>query len=116
MVKAGAEYEAARKARDELAASQAAEKAWLAVAEATNALLRLKGVPERRLPEGHRGAIFLLRKHGGHDMVRVYHEALGVLHSNAFYRGLIEWPLIGEHVERARSYVTRVRHLAGKTG
>lgn len=112
--KAITELETARNDRDELAGSQAAEKAWLAVAEATNALLRLKGVPERRLPEGHRGAIFLLRKHGGQDMVRVYHESLGILHSNAFYRGLVEWPLIGDHVERARAYVARVRHLVGK--
>ena len=115
IVRARAELDSAKKAGDELGASQASEKAWLAVAEATNALLVLKGVPERKLPQGHQGVFFMLRKHGGPEMARILVLTRGVLHTEAFYRGSVEWGIIGDTLAQAEAFVARVRRLAGKS-
>lgn len=114
IAKAKTEYETARKAKDELAASQAAEKAWLAVSEATNAFLWLKGVPERKIPEGHRSAFFLLRKYGNTDMLRTFSLVRSVLHGDVFYRGQVEWGLTSEVIAEAEGFVDRVRSLSEK--
>jgi len=114
IARAQAEYREARRTKDELAAGQAAEKAWLAVTEATKAFLRLKGVPERQMPEGHRGMFFLLRKYGGQDMPKAYDRALGTLHANAFYRGIVEWGSVEEAIGQAETLVLRVRQSAPK--
>jgi hypothetical protein len=106
------EFEQAKKSKDELQASQAAEKAWLAVAEATHALLRLKGVPEHKLPQGHQGVFQMLRRYGGEDMARTLVFVRGILHTEAFYRGAVEWRIVGEGLGQAEGFVARVRRLA----
>jgi hypothetical protein len=108
------EFATARKAKDEMAASQAAEKAWLAVAEATHAFLRCKGFSEEKLPKGQNGAFFLLRKHASHDLVETFLLARGILHSEAFYRGGVDWPTIDKVIGKAGGFVTRVRSVAEK--
>jgi hypothetical protein len=110
--RAKVEFATARKAKDEMAASQAAEKAWLAVAEATHAFLRCKGFAEDKLPKGQNGAFLLLRKHGTHDLVKTFLTARGILHTEAFYRGSVDWPTIAEVIGEAEGFVTRVRSVA----
>lgn len=114
MQKATVEFEKARRTRDELDVAQAGEKAWLAVSEASKALLRLRGVSEHKLPEGHRGELMLVQRHGGADMAKTYALVHGVLHSNTFYRGMVVWDLTGETIGRAREFVERVQRLAAR--
>jgi len=112
IMRARTEFERARKAKDELDGGQAAEKAWLAVSEASKALLRLKGVARHKMPESHRGELVLLQRHGGADMAKSYVLIHAVLHADAFCRGLIDWDLAGETVGRAEGFVARVKQLA----
>ncbi len=106
------EFTTARKTKDELAASQAAEKAWLAVAEATHAFLRCKGLAEDQLPKGQQGAFILLRKHGSHELVKTFLTTRGILHTETFYRGAIDWPTIAEVIADAEGFVNRARKFA----
>jgi len=112
MRRARGEFERARKARDELGAGQSAEKAWLAVAEASHALFRLTGVPERKLPQGHQGVFSLLRRYAAPDMVRSFLHARGILHTEVFYRGAVDWPTVAETLAEAEGFVRRVRDAA----
>jgi hypothetical protein len=106
------EWAAAKKSKDELSAAQAAEKVWLSVAEATHAFLRHKGVGERNLPKGSNGAFAQLRRHGGHDLVKTFLETRGILHTETFYRGAVDWPSIDEVIADADRFVSRVKFLA----
>jgi len=102
ITRARAEFTRARKSKDELDGGQAAEKAWLAVSEASKALLRSKGVTLHEMPEGHRGA----------EMAKSYVLIRAVLHADAFYRGLIDWDLAGETIGRAEGFVSRAQQLS----
>lgn len=114
ITRARSEFQRARRANDELDAGQAGEKAWLAVAEATKALLRLKGIPEHKMPEGYRGEFHMLRLHGGQDMAKIYAYLGGVLHTQAFYRGVVVWDLTQEALTKAEGFVARVQKLAAR--
>ncbi len=112
MGRARTEFDRAKRLKDELDAGQAGEKAWLAVAGATKALLRLKGIPEHKMPEGYRGEFHMLRQHGGHELAKTYAYLGGVLHTQAFYRGVVVWDLTQDALGKADGFVSRVRQMA----
>lgn len=81
------ELDTARSEKDTLAGRQAAEKAWLAVVEATDRFLGSKGI---RVPpdstahvERRRG----LRALGRHDLAKTYNDLSNSLHGDVFYFG-----------------------------
>lgn len=48
-------------------------------------------------------------------MARILILTRGVLHTEAFYRGAVEWRVLGDTLAQAESFVARVCNLAGRT-
>ncbi|MDE1819556.1 MAG: hypothetical protein KGI98_01740 [Euryarchaeota archaeon] len=95
-----------RAARDELHVREAAEKAWLAVVQATDQyLLGRHGV---RAPQDETAHLFrkrTLRDQGEEELKEEYNALEGLLHGDAFYFGDVgEVPSL---MGRARRYVER---------
>ena len=98
----------ARKRKDGILARDACGKGWLAIIEATKALLISKGVKEDKLPETHRGLRYFVRKYGDKELRRIYYAVYVDLHIDGYYDGLIDYAIIAERFEDVKQYIDRV--------
>src|SRR5271157_5548401 len=79
------ELSEARRTSDRLRAREAAEKAWLAVVEATDRLLRAKGVPIPPGPRAHVERRAGLTALNLEELRRTYSDLAESLHGEIFY-------------------------------
>lgn len=95
-----------RSAKDELHTRQAAEKAWLAVVQATDEyLLRHHGIAVTQDAYAHLTRKRSLRSAGAEALAEEYNALAGLLHGDAFYLG--DFTDLPRLMQRARIYVER---------
>ncbi len=116
--KAREEYVKARQAGDVLAIRDAAEKAWNAIVQATNALvLHYTG----KLPTSHFERRKLLRELEKRvpeveqlGLLDRYMARYRVLHGETFYEGIIDFEQLDVEFEKVRKYIQDIEKMLEK--
>ncbi|MEW6102924.1 MAG: PaREP1 family protein [bacterium] len=83
------ELKEAKKEQDEMTARQAAEKGYLALVKAFNALFVKKGKKIEELPLSERGRRFFIHKLAGRKEEKFYDSMRHSLHIDGFHEGII---------------------------
>ena len=105
------EIKKSKKNGDQHIAVDGCEKAWLAVVLATNGLFFKKGVEEKKLPQNHRGRMYLLKKYGNREMIKTYDHLKDLLNSEGFYNQFIDYDLINLAFEDLENYIKTIENL-----
>ena len=106
------EYRQAKKSKNEMKARQAAEKGYLCLLKAVNALFIKSGVKHEHIPIGERGRLHFLGRHADREFRKSYNDLYKSLHLDAFHEGIIDYRTLDEEFEDLEALVKSVE--AGK--
>lgn len=102
------EYQQAKRKKNEVKTRQAAEKGYLSLMKAVNALFVSKGMQEDKVPKGERGRLHLLGKYTDREFRKTYDAIRHSLHIDAFHEGIIEYKILDERFEDLDALIKEV--------
>jgi hypothetical protein len=92
--------------KDELA-RDAAGKAWIATVDALRGFLLSRGLKVKELPKSERHRHDLLAKYGNPKMWQLYQSIRGEIHQDAYYEGIINYPLLFDAFFSVKKFIHR---------
>lgn len=101
------EYSQAKKRKSEIKVRQAAEKGYLCLLRALDALFIANGAKES-LPKGERGRIHFLFKYADKDDRDKYHKIKYSFHIDAFHEGIIIYEDLDEQFEDLEGLINKI--------
>ena len=102
------EYILAKKTKNEVKASQAAEKGYLCLLKTVNALFIAKGVKEDKVPKAEKGRLYFLTRYADRDFRKSYHSIRHSFHIDAFHDGIINFKDLDERFEDLEELIREV--------
>lgn len=104
------EYARAKKSKNEMKTRQAAEKGYLCLVRAVNALFVREGVSTEKLPKGERGRRHFLGRYADKETRGKYAQIRHDLHIDAFHEGIIVYKDLDERFSDLAKLVKRVEN------
>lgn len=101
------ELNKAKRVNDINLARDASGKAWIATTDAFKGFLVLQGIPVKELPKSERQRHDLLAKYGDDKMWDLYTSIIGEVHQNAYYEGMIIYPILFASFNNVKKFITR---------
>ena len=102
-----AELNKSKKAKDEDIARDASGKAWIATTDALRGFLLANDLKEKYLPESERHRHDLLAQYGNPKMWQLYSSIRGEIHQDAYYEGIINYPILFEAFYAVKKFIHR---------
>lgn len=88
-------------------ARDASGKAWIATTDAFKGFLLLQGISVSKLPKSERQRHDLLAQYGDERMWELYTSIMGEIHQNAYYEGMIIYPILFLAFNNVKKFIIR---------